>query len=111
MDEDDRQVTVTVDREYNLSTPEVDAEGFIVANGAKTDNIEILLTGENYEQLRKVDKIVYSVELAQKEGQRMHFTTDNYFGLKVGMYIKGEVTTDALDSIGNDDDDDNDDDN
>ncbi len=92
LDADGRTVDVPMERSYKLDMPDVDTDGRI-PQGAAAQPVpwEINVDQQAYDALRQVNSIVYSIHLRQEAGKRVRFEQSNYFGLQVGVYVKGEV--------------------
>lgn len=97
LDADGRQVDVPMERSYKLDMPDVDSDGR-VPQGAAVQPVawNIDVDQAAYDALRRVSSIVYSIHLRQEPGKRVRFETDNYFGMQVGVYVKGEVNSSIM---------------
>ncbi len=97
LDADGRTVDVPMERSYKLDMPDVDTDGRI-PQGAAAQPVpwEINVDQQAYDALRQVNSIVYSIHLRQEAGKRVRFEQSNYFGLQVGVYVKGEVNSSIM---------------
>ena len=97
LDADGQAVDVPLDNRYELPMPDVDDEGRVPQDAAAEPvqwNIDVDQAA--YDALRRVNSIVYSIHLRQEPGKRVRFETDNYFGMQVGVYVKGEVNSSIM---------------
>lgn len=97
LDADGQAVDVPMDNRYELPMPDVDDEGRVPQDAAAEPvqwNIDVDQAA--YDALRRVNSIVYSIHLRQEPGKRVRFETDNYFGMQVGVYVKGEVNSSIM---------------
>jgi len=93
------------DTEYEINAPEVDASGFVKAtapSGLTPQKLEISLTQGQLDDLKKAKIIEYTIHADGKDvngtEKPIHFSKTNTFGVKLGIFVKGNMTT-TLDSI------------
>ena len=98
LDADGRAVDVPMDNGVtNCRCPTWTMDGRVPQDAAAQPvQWNINVDQQAYDALRQVNSIVYSIHLRQEPGKRVRFETDNYFGMQVGVYVKGEVNSSIM---------------
>lgn len=90
LDSLNREITTDLDTNYSIDAPAIDAGGYVTQGGVTPQKIEIELTNSQIEDLKKANHIAYRFRIDSKDDYS-HFTTSNYFGVKLGMFVRGSV--------------------
>lgn len=86
---------------YIINPPQIDSNGLVMMpsplpKNYYTQRICIKLSKAEIEQLRDVAAITYKVLVANEDAngkeQLAHITTDCFFGVKIGVYVKANTT-------------------
>ena len=86
---------------YIINPPQIDSNGLVIMpsplpKNYYTQRICIQLSKAEIEQLRDVAAITYKVLVANEDAngkeQLAHITTDCFFGVKIGVYVKANTT-------------------
>jgi hypothetical protein len=92
LDSLNREITSDLDTDYPIDAPAIDAGGYVTQGGVTPQKIEIELTNSQIEDLKKANHIAYRFRIDSKDDRSfIHFTTSNYFGVKLGMFVRGSV--------------------
>lgn len=92
LDSLNREITSDLDTNYPIDAPAIDAGGYVAEGGVTPQKIEIELTNSQIEDLKKANHIAYRFRIDSKDDRSfIHFTTSNYFGVKLGMFVRGSV--------------------
>lgn len=79
-------------KNYTVEAGNVDVNGIVQPGNGKKQTVTIAFTKAQIPELRKTASIVYSVRLEGENGQsNIHFTKQNTFDLKVGLFVKGDI--------------------
>ncbi len=87
--------------EYVVNSPEVDSVGTVNKDKIVSQTIKIMLNKTQIAALKQTSFIVFHVLLDSEKTMvngvetpnAIHITTDNSFGVKLGIFIKGSFTT------------------
>ncbi len=92
-DENNDSIPVSIQRQYQIDAPQVDANGLVVTSGITPQRIQIELNNQQLEDLKKVKMLVYQLNVAGRDDSTpIHVTTENNFSLKLGVFVKGSKT-------------------
>lgn len=96
----DESAIGTMFSRYQLNSPDINSDGTVKTGGIKTQTVQIGLSKNTIDELKKTKFIVYSVDLAGdhtlvngvQTTNPIHFTTKNSFGVKLGVFVKANTT-------------------
>lgn len=90
LDENDNEVSTTIEKSYNIAAPGVDDNGLTISDQITTQKLQLEVNKDQLESLRLTKKIAYKVRIATAEGKPLNFRTTDSFGVKVGVFVKGD---------------------
>jgi hypothetical protein len=76
---------------YSIASGKVDAEGIVQKGNETNQSITISVSKDQLTSLRKAKMIKYNVRIDGNSNSNIHFTKDNIFNLKVGIFVKGDL--------------------
>ena len=76
---------------YSIASGKADAQGIVQKGNETNQTITISVNQNQLSALRKAKMIKYSVRIEGNSNSNIHFTKDNTFNLKVGMFVKGDL--------------------
>ena len=81
---------------YEISAPQVNADGTVNANVENTQTIKIVLNKAAIDNLKQTKFIIFKLDLGSEVingvPNLIHFTTKNSFGVKLGVFLKANTT-------------------
>jgi hypothetical protein len=81
-----------IQKNYTINAGVVDANGIVQSGQELKQTLSISITKDQLEAIRKADKIAYSLRVEGADiNSSMHFTKQNFFDMKVGLFVNGTV--------------------
>ncbi len=96
LDENDNPLLTSIKKEYEIESPEINADGTV--KSTKEQTMDITLNDQQFEEIKKADKLIYSIKAHQNGENKIHFQPDNYFKIQMGVFVKGNLTLDTFSS-------------
>lgn len=98
----DESTISSINSEFIINAPQVDADGKVVETGEKSQLIKIALNKPTLEQLKQIKYITFNLLLegGKKAGDAisgpMHLTTKNNFEVNLGVFLHNKTTVKPL---------------
>ena len=84
----------TIEKNYIIEAGKVDANGLVQPGKETKQTLQIIISNEQLATLRKARTLTYKVRIeGENINSNIHFTENTKFGLKVGLFLQGDVNT------------------
>lgn len=91
LNEKGNSLTTSIEKDYLIKAPEVNADGTVKTTSKQ--KIDIKLTKAQFEEISKADRLVYNIKAHQEQGQEIHFRPQDFFDIRLGIFVKGDIST------------------
>lgn len=93
---DDTPLTTSIKKDYAIKAPELNTDGTV--NKTTKQVIDIKLTKAQFDEIKKAESLIYSIKAHQEKGYKIRFRPQDFFDLRVGIFVKGTLSTDSFNS-------------
>jgi hypothetical protein len=88
------EVLSDLKKDYTMLAGKVDSQGIVQPGSETSQTLIMSITKAQLEELKKANSIVYSVRIdGENIGSNIHFTQLSTFDLKVGLFVKADLST------------------
>jgi hypothetical protein len=81
------------DKSYLIAAGSIDANGIVQPGKETIQTIKVTLSKDQLISIRKAVSINFKVRMEGDELSNIHFIKSNIFGIKVGLFVKGDINT------------------
>jgi len=82
------------EKNYVIEAGKVDGNGIVQPGKETKQNLQLVVTKEQLEILKKARDLTYKVRIEGNDiNSNIHFVKSNTFDLKAGLFVKGDVNT------------------
>jgi len=90
--DDDSEISTTIEPEYTINAPAVDANGFVITSQLSSQKIQLEILKSQLASLKVTKKIAYTVRIESAPDKPINLQKTNSFGVKVGLFVQGDKT-------------------
>ncbi len=93
LDSSGNELLTSFVKDYIVDAGTVDADGLVQPGKESNQLLQIKVTNDQLNELRKADMIVYTVRVeGESINSKIHFTKTSTFNLKVGLFVNGKIS-------------------
>lgn len=93
LDSNGAKINTTLDdQNYPINAPTIDAAGKVVVSSIVPQTIKINVSKAQFEDLKKAKSVIFNIAAEGKDSSTaIHFTTDDSFIVRLGVFVKGNT--------------------
>lgn len=102
IDENSVKVNSSIDSIFTVNAPAINLNGYVDRTKLIAQEIKIEIKKAQLPQLRNARHIIYSIRVDRKDDEPIKFEKSNSFGIKAGIFVKGDMGLDFNNNNDND---------
>jgi hypothetical protein len=86
------EIPTNFEKNYTILSGKVDANGYVQPGNETKQTLIVSVTKDQLATLRNAKKVLYNFRVeGESINSSIHFTKNNTFNLKIGLYVKGDL--------------------